>query len=83
MAEIVLRGDVNVAQGEQGMKQMLVLDPTGDVYRIPLPPDCAHQLAAALQMDEAELRDQAAKAAAAQKLVIPVPGFNGDPSSLN
>lgn len=79
MAEIVLKGDVQIAGGEEGSRHLLILD-SGNLYRIALRSEGAKELGEKLQLDDEQMAAEAERAMASKKIVMP---GNGGPPHAN
>lgn len=79
MAEIVLRGDINMAPGPNGGREIMVVD-NGNLYHIRLDAKAARGLGEALCLSDEELQDRTERALAARKLVVPGNGSVPVPS---
>lgn len=79
MAEIVLKGDVNLAGGDEESRHLLLAD-GGNLYRIPISSEGAKKLGAMLVLDDEQLAAESAKLRAAERLVMP---GNGGPPHTN
>lgn len=73
MAEHVLRGSVNLADvGEE--RNILIIEPTGELYRIPMSFESAAEFGAALQKTAEELAEIKASNEAKERIVVPGSG---------